>query len=588
MMMGVLKYWDTLRHLHGVQIYGRIWFRLSRPRIDTRPCPSVRQHADGRWVTPPERRPSLSRPTRFTFLNEIHDLEDVGWDDDRIQKLWRYNLHYFDDLNAMDARTRADLHGVLLTRWVQDNRPGVGTGWEPYPTSLRIVNWTKWALRGNELPAACLQSLAVQARWLMQRLEIHLQGNHLFANAKALVFAGAYFNGPEADVWRKRGLAILRRQIAEQVLLDGAHFELSTMYHALALEDMLDLINLAAAYPDVFAHIDSAASEWRARIAPMRRWLEAMCHPDGEIGFFNDAATGVAPTRDALQRYAVQLGFGDSIAPSGAITNLSASGYVRSEQGELVALLDVARVGPDHLPGHGHADTLSFEVSLFGERVFVNSGTSRYNAGPERLRERGTAAHNTVLVDGENSSEVWGAFGVARRARPIGLELAGGNEPRVRCGHDGYLRLPGRVVHTREWIFGAQWLMIEDSLAGSFARAEARFHLHPNVTLDGPPTPTASGASLSLRVQSGSLLRVEVEGGGIDVESDSWHPEFGIAIPNQCVVVTFSGAAVRTVMRWGVEHENPNHAVCGPPCRIDLATLQPSGQLTNAMHVLLE
>src|SRR5690606_33541669 len=95
---------------------------------------------------------------------------------------------------------------------------------------------------------------------------------------------------------------------------------------------------------------------------------------------------------------------------------LGASGYARVLEGELALFVDVAAVGPDHLPGHAHADTLSMELSLFGQRVLVNSGTPLYAAGSERLRIRSTEAHNTLVVAGENSSEVWDSFRVARRA----------------------------------------------------------------------------------------------------------------------------------------------------------------------------
>ena len=47
-----------------------------------------------------------------------------------------------------------------------------------------------------------------------------------------------------------------------------------------------------------------------------------------------------------------------------------------------MALLDVARVGPDYLPGHAHADTLSFELSLYDRRTIVNCGISQYANGP--------------------------------------------------------------------------------------------------------------------------------------------------------------------------------------------------------------
>jgi Uncharacterized protein conserved in bacteria len=144
-------------------------------------------------VPPAAREPSLVGEGRFEFLGVQGALPDVGWDSPKREKLWRYNQHYFDDLNALGAAARADWHQALLLQWIQANPPAIGTGWEPYPTSLRIVNWVKWSLAGNAFSSACVHSLAVQARWLRRRLEWHLLGNHLFANAKALVFAGALF-----------------------------------------------------------------------------------------------------------------------------------------------------------------------------------------------------------------------------------------------------------------------------------------------------------------------------------------------------------------------------------------------------------
>jgi len=95
-----------------------------------------------------------------------------------------------------------------------------------------VVNWIKWSLGGNSLSLKVRQSLAVQVRWLTRRVESHLQGNHVFANAKALVHAGLYFEGEEAELWLQRGLSLMQAQISEQVLIDGGHFERSTMYHA--------------------------------------------------------------------------------------------------------------------------------------------------------------------------------------------------------------------------------------------------------------------------------------------------------------------------------------------------------------------
>ena len=61
---------------------------------------------------------------------------------------------------------------------------------------------------------------------------------------KLLVFAGCFFDGPEAKKWQQKGMKILALEVKEQILSDGGHFERSPMYHALVLEDMLDLENL--------------------------------------------------------------------------------------------------------------------------------------------------------------------------------------------------------------------------------------------------------------------------------------------------------------------------------------------------------
>nr|AIA14495.1 Unknown Function [uncultured bacterium] len=170
-------------------------------------------------------------PTRFRFLNaEREVLTQADWNAAGVDKLWLYNLHYFDDLNAADAGARSAWHRASIEKWIAENPPDTGNGWEPYTLSLRIVNWIKWALAGNALTPTALHSLAVQCRYLSRRLEYHLLGNHLFANAKALVFAGLFFEGPEADAWLRTGLDILRREVPEQVLPDGGHFERSPMY----------------------------------------------------------------------------------------------------------------------------------------------------------------------------------------------------------------------------------------------------------------------------------------------------------------------------------------------------------------------
>ena len=549
------RYFHTLRHLRPVQIYGRLWFRLYRPRPDSRPAPPLRIVAGGSWVAPPAGEPRLLGPVTFRFLDETRTLADPGdWNRPDWDKLWLYNLHYFDDLNAEGAGVRREWQCALIARWIADNPPGHGNGWEPYPLSLRIVNWVQWLLAGHAPQPSWLDSLAMQARYLARRLEWHLLGNHLFANAKALVHVGLFFDGSEADSWLAAGLRVLDRQLPEQILPDGGHFELSPMYHAILLKDVLDLLNLAQVYPGRIGA--SQTAQWRDAASRMLDWLHAMTHPDGGLAFFNDAAFGIAPTLAELVDYARRLGMsapaaalseaGGSTVPS-RFALLPDSGYARLQTGPAVLLADVGMIGPEYLPGHAHADTLSFELSLYGQRVVVNSGTSCYGTGPERQRQRGTAAHNTVVVNGQDSSEVWGGFRVARRARPLGLRWGEeGAEAWIECGHDGYRRLPGRPLHFRRWQIGVAGLSIHDRIGGGCRHAVARYHFHPTVRVE--LNPDRQGGTLQLL--DGTALAFRLATGAARMATTTWHPRFGTSEPNVCLEIPFNGPEAYFSIRW--------------------------------------
>jgi len=539
--MNLSLLFHTVRHLKPVQIYGRLWFRLYRPRSVSTSAPSVRSRQN-EWSGPCEKQPSFFAPSTFRFLNTSRSCNfPKDWNNPEYDKLWLYNLHYFDDLQATDADARRDQHADLIEQWTLDNPVGVGNGWEPYPTSLRIVNWIKWSLAGNKLSSGMLKSLANQARYLRKRLEIHLLGNHLFANAKALVYAGLFFHGDEAEQWLEKGLKILEREIHEQILPDGGHFERSPMYHAIILEDILDLINMMQAYGHPIPEV------WLEKTGKMLSWLSGMSHPDGEIALFNDAAFGIASGLEALQAYAGRLGIDASHQPVSQLTNFAESGYVRLEEGPAVAFLDVAPVGPDYLPGHAHADSLSFEFSLFEQRFIVDSGSSCYGDGSERHRQRGTGAHNTVTINAENSSEVWGGFRVARRAKPMDLKIeASAGETRVACSHTGYKRLPGKPVHRRQWVLTETSLQINDEIQGPFKQAMGRFYFHPDVSVVKNQSPD----SFCFILSDGKQIDLSIAGAECRVVDSSWHPEFGLSLSNQCLEVVFKQNQINATFGW--------------------------------------
>jgi len=249
-------------------------------------------------------------------------------------------------------------------------------------------------------------------------------------------------------------------------------------------------------------------------------------------GTTNDAAIGISPS--SFER------------ADARVTHFADTGYVRLAARDAVALLDVAKIGPDYLPGHPHADTLSFELSLFSQRVFVNGGTSEYGTGELRQFERSTAAHNTVVVNSENSSEVWGGFRVARRAYPRDLLIEKSSDSVVvSCAHDGYCRLPGKPIHRRTWEFSETVLVVTDHIAGRFDHAFAYFHLHPSMTVSSD----ASGHWV-LQLPQGYRALVTVEAGEASVENSHYAPEFGKRLKTKCLKVALGTEGARVRIDW--------------------------------------
>ena len=480
----------------------------------------------------------------FHFLGESRCLSASGWDDPAASKLWRYNQHYFDDLNARDAASRRASHQALVSAWIEANPAAAGTGWEPYPTSLRIVNWVKAAQDGLELDAAARESLVLQVLWLERRIEHHLLGNHLFANAKALVHAGLFFEGPLADRWLTRGLRILHDELDEQLLADGGHFERSPMYHALALEDLLDLINAVRGANGPGRALEFAAVA-ALRVAPMLAWLRAMTHPNGELAHFNDTANGIAPTLQEIEAYAARLSLACAEPAARGSVWLADSGYARVEAGAATALLDLAPLGPDYLPGHAHADTLSFEVSLGARRLIVNAGTSCYGISERRSRERGTAAHSTVQVRGLDSSEVWAGFRVGRRARVHDRRLdLNDDETHVSGWHDGYRHLAGAPKTWREWRFSDTGVRVRDQVTPA-CPGVARFLLAPGLRLQ-----QESDGRWQVATEREVIATAIVHQGEAMIETACYAARFGEPEPVQCLAVALDLGVADTQWNW--------------------------------------
>ena len=481
-MKQVGRVWRTVRHLTARQVAYQVLTRLrGRARLT---LPSVASPGYFLCGCLPDKPVSWVSGT-FTFLNRSAYLPIVDWNYGEYGKLWTYNLNYFDFLNqsapgeSTPGGMTADT-GLAFIRAFMGQTDRLSDGLESYPTSLRIINWVHFLSRNQIQDDAINRHLYAQAGLLRRRLEYHIAGNHLLENGFALLTAALYFR---QDNWFQRAIRLVRDELSAQLLADGGHEERSPMYHQILLDRLLDL--LLALRHDTW-HNDLTGIDFLDDSATrMLNWLDAITFRNGDVPMVNDAAPCIAPTTAQLRAKAIRAGLGSGSPEPGAdkasyrLSPLVESGYRNFSFPRYELLADIGAIGPDHQPGHAHADTFSFVLHVDNQPILVDSGTSTYDIGPRRVWERSTAAHNTVDVMDMNSSEVWAGFRVGRRARATLLT----DTPTILTAcHDGYQKLG--ITHERTWSAEPAYVRITDRLLSTTTQRQtgvARLYFHPDV-----------------------------------------------------------------------------------------------------------
>jgi hypothetical protein len=415
------------------------------------------------WENPFLYTDSYKNKYTFKFLNLSHTFNSqIDWNYDAYGKLWTYNLNYFDFLNQATITTK---EGINLIKDYIKNDMVLKDGKEPYPISLRGINWVKFLGAKSVSDEEVDQTLYNHYQILLNNLEYHLLGNHLLENGFSLFFGAYYFKD---EALYKKASEILKEELREQTLNDGAHFELSPMYHQILLHRLLDCIRLAELNPWIK---DGLVSFLKETALKMLSWLDEVTFSGGNIPMVNDSAYGIAPTSKLLFDYAEKIGL------TWAKNELSDSGYRKFNESNYELFVDIGNVGPTYQPGHAHSDTFNFELYVDEKPIIVDTGTSTYEKNALRQQERETAAHNTVKIGAREQSQVWGGFRVAKRAK---VTLLKDEQSQVKAEHDGY-RTYG-VTHTRSFTSEASQIIIEDVLSKEIKQKQvAFFHFHPSV-----------------------------------------------------------------------------------------------------------
>ena len=477
------------------------------------------------------------------------DLRAV-WEPARLQHVTLLLAYLAQQWDQEDPAGVREFARDELLHWLDLNPFLSGPGYRSaMECGLRIpVFFYALKLLANLTPADFSRlSVAVysQAWWIERNLSLYSSlGNHTVCEGVGLVFAGAMFRHTrQGGLWLDRGIALLRQELARQVLEDGGPLEQSLAYHRF----VLDLYWLTLDFLEQSRLHDP--SDWRPRLTKGEEFLAA----------FSDAAGSFPPLGDCDDGQALAPGLFPRREPAGTQAPgeraFPAAGYtlINGANG-LRVTFDHGPLGMPPLNNHGHADALSLTLSLAGEEFLVDPGTYRYNGAPAWRRYfKGTTAHNTVTVDGldqavQETGFIWSdPFNcrVLRRERTRAGYL-------VEAEHDGYRRLPEPVLHRRALLWAAPGSMVvSDSFAGSGTHAFAlHFHLHPDTLVT-----REEGWWCLRRERSRVLLRLVGEddfellpGGGEDPPL-GWHsPAYGIKRPapllrcrkrGECVEVSF-------------------------------------------------
>ena len=510
--MNINRYFWTVISLKPIQIYYQFKYRLFGYRkVRNKNCSSFKPDMDISIESLDEDEKYIDRfradeilNNRIWLLNEYVKWQPGKWNYPERNHLWNFNLHYFEygiALAATYKRTKDEAYYKKLIELYEDWQNTCvenisGDAWHPYTISLRLKNlliiYGMLTDKKSDWIGLVKQDIYDQYRFLSANTEKNLFGNHYFENLTTLFICSIFF---EDNKHKKYYYKLLLKEIKEQILPDGMHFERSFMYHNLILEDLLRIYKVAD---------DHTRRLIKDIISAMAGCVSDFEH-ENRLPAFNDSGSNVAKSRSQLLQVSVEL---TRVKPQ---VNLSLvnGGYYKCSHGRWTMIVDVGEYAPNYISGHGHCDMLSFELYCDDEPILVNSGTYQYQS---ELRSyfRSTKAHNTLQIDGIEQSEIWGEHRTGRQAKIIYKECKDNSILAVMKDYRGN-RLKRRIKVTDE-------IKIADSASLPFT---SYWHIHPN-----NKAIKNEGGKVEIDTPSGTTIALESDNGIInDISDECYYSE---------------------------------------------------------------
>jgi len=527
------------------------------------------------------------------FFNQLNH-NDLRYG--RVINVWELNRHfYFYDLGKAYYLTKDKRYAQTLMAhlesWIDQNPPGRGINWySPMENAIRLISWL-WGLffisehvatlsdlspaMTHETQKKILGSIYWQTYFIEKNLSRYSSANnHLIGEALGLFWVGSLLPFlPRAKKWKKKGWDILCREIERQVFPDGVSKEQSSRY----LFFLFDLYRLAI----LLAKKESLTIPqvvWD-RLEKICEYMMTQMDNGGNLPDFGDSSDGLAcklhttsfhPYRSILITGAVWFKRGDFKGRGGKMDECNFwlfgkddlelyekldedldeesprifpnGGQVILRKGrgaeETVLSLDAGPFGFLSIAAHAHADALSFTLSLGGIPILVDPGTYLYHDGGQwRYYFRGTRAHNTIEVDGQDQAISGGPFMWLTKPETVIKKVSlGQDQAFVHAFHKGYARLAFPLNHERSFLWDRQkqsWTIDDRLETQGPHRIRQTFHFHPHCRVQSL-TPGLFEVSIDkpvLRLKLDSRLQPSLHRGEEDPIWGWYSGRFGEKVP---------------------------------------------------------
>ena len=317
----------------------------------------------------------------------------------------------------------------------------------------------------------------------------------------------------EACDWKEEAMSRLEEQVRMQVLPDGMHIERAAGYHLVSTFCFLQILELAqrngVRVSDTYMKNTEKMIDFVVGVMRPHGYYPMLKDGDESDVFGERASCGLWEDINNLNmledandlRWVLKTGARIFNRPDmlyiathgkegqkpkiGSVAAPQAGFYTMRtgwDNDDLYLVYTCGELGAaEQNCVHGHADALSIDVSGFGQTLLIDPGRYIYE-GPYRIWFKGTSAHNTITVDGLDSSELADEWMFRTKANSAVKCWATTKKfDYVDGSHDGYNRLADPVTHRRRVCFIKPffWLILDELTAKENHTYDQYFHFGP-------------------------------------------------------------------------------------------------------------